>query len=93
MSARRFIPAGRLAEYVPAHPDRTSLRVGRSWDSDVEVREWPSRGAMLTACRMSDTGKLGAPAPMRDYLASRYPAALAFNAKAAFDAKCAEGAK
>lgn len=82
MSARRLlIPPGRLAEYVPAHPERTSLRAGRSWDSDTEVREWPSRGAMLQACRMSDTGRLGAPAPMRDYLASRYPAALAYNAE------------
>lgn len=78
MSARKvYVPIGRLAEHVPAHPERTSLRNGRAWDSDVEVREWPSREAMLTACRMSDTGKLGA-IPMRDYLTTRYPAALSY---------------
>ena len=79
MTARTvYVPAGRMAEHVPEHPERTSVQSGKgALDFDVRVRTWPSRGAMLAACRMSDTGKLGA-TPLRDYLASRYPAALAY---------------
>ena len=61
MSGRkRYIPAGRLRDYNPPNPDRTSLRQGRSWDSSHEVQEWTSRGAMLTACSMTDTGESNA---------------------------------
>ncbi len=60
MTARTvYIPLGRLVEYVPEHPERTTIRAGRSWDSDYEVRVWPSEGAMLTACRMTNKGVLG----------------------------------
>lgn len=71
-----YVPLGRCAEYVPPAPERTAYRAGKSWDSPYEFRAWPSRGAMLEACRMSDTGKIGAQ-PWRDYTTSRYPAALA----------------
>jgi hypothetical protein len=36
-------------EYIPAHPDRTAYR---SPSDDVEYREFPSRGAMLTTISM-----------------------------------------
>jgi len=58
MPNRQSIPMGRIAEFRPEHPERTSIRPGKSWDSDYEIRVWPSRGAMLTACRMTH-GPLG----------------------------------
>ena len=71
MSARYSIPFGRVAEHVPEHPERTAFSMGRSWDSDVSFRVWPSRGAMLTSIHMQ-----GKRAPRqddwRDWQASRW---------------------
>lgn len=55
-----FVPEGRLAEHRPANPERVAYRHGPGVFSDVELRAWPSAGAMRQAVRMSDTGKLGA---------------------------------
>ena len=56
---RYYVPEGRMADYAHPAPDRTATRHGKSWDSDRECAVWPSRGAMLQACKMSDTGVLG----------------------------------
>lgn len=47
------VPVGRLADVTVEHPERTSTR-SAGWD--VELREWPSAGAMLTAYRMARNG-------------------------------------
>ena len=55
------VPLGRLPDHKPKHPERTSLRAGISWDSDYDVTTWPSRGAMLEACRMSEQSYTSSP--------------------------------
>jgi hypothetical protein len=51
------VSLGRLADVPVPNPDRTTLRdCTLGTFSDVEVREWPSRGAMLTAYRMARAG-------------------------------------
>ena len=59
------VPIGRLAEHIAkmdeAKRDRSAYRmVSRSVFAEVIVKAWPSRGAMLEACKMSDTGALDA---------------------------------
>lgn len=48
------VPVGRLSDVTIEHPDRTTTRNAGDWD--VAIREWPSRGAMLTAYRMARSG-------------------------------------
>lgn len=71
MTGRVFIPLGRMAEHVPTHPERTAYRAGRSFDSDYEVRTFPSRGAMLTCIHMQHRGADFANA-YRPWQGSRY---------------------
>lgn len=52
------VPEGRMADPGTHHaPERTATRAGRGVFSDRECRVWPSRGAMLAACRMSERGE------------------------------------
>lgn len=62
---RYYVPLGRMADYPHPAPDRTATRGGRAWDSNIECAVWTSRGAMLQACRMSDTGILGQSRPYK----------------------------
>ena len=59
------IPIGRLAEHIAtmneAMRDRSAYRMAsRNVFSGAIVKAWPSRGTMLEACKMSDTGALDA---------------------------------
>jgi hypothetical protein len=72
---------GRAGEYVPDHPERTSYRgstgsINSSTWGDVYFKTWPSRAAMLKAIEMQSKREPRA-GDLRDYMASRYPAALA----------------
>ena len=55
-----FVPLGRRADYQHPAPERTAYRPGRGVFDDDLYQVWPSRGAMLQACKMSNTGVLGA---------------------------------
>jgi hypothetical protein len=55
--SRYTVPVGRMADHTPAHPERTSLRDGRAWDSDIEVQVRANRPAMLCAVRMAEQGE------------------------------------
>ena len=50
--SRYFLPLGRAAAYPHPAPERTASRAGRSVFADSEFRSWPSRRAMIEACRM-----------------------------------------
>ena len=52
------VPMGRLQEmtYHPK-PDCTAYQMGKDFDAICKI--WTSRGAMLQAVKMSDTGILG----------------------------------
>jgi hypothetical protein len=54
--ARYYVPPGRMRDHTPAHPERTSLRDGRTWDADTEYQVWTNRPAMLRAVRMAESG-------------------------------------
>ena len=59
------IPIGRLAEHIAkmdeAKRETSAYRMAsRNVFAKVIVKAWPSRGAMLEACKMSDTGALDA---------------------------------
>ena len=63
------IPIGRLAEHIAkmgeAKRETSAYRmayrmVSRSVFAEAIVKAWASRGAMLEACKMSDTGALDA---------------------------------
>jgi hypothetical protein len=56
---RYAVPLGRLHDWTHPSPDRTAYTTGGSLDFDAHCQVWPSRGAMLTACRLSQTGVLG----------------------------------
>ena len=73
MSKRIILPFGRLPEHRPAHPERTAYRKipGLGMFADYEVKEWPSRGAMLQTIKMQTSGADFASA----YRAWNYPAA------------------
>lgn len=60
MAQAKRIPMGRLPEHRPEHPECTAYRSGCGIFEDSYVRTWTSRAAMLKACEMSDTGKMGA---------------------------------
>ena len=59
------VPIGRLAEHIAkmdgAKRETSAYRMAsRHLFAEVIVKAWPSRGAMLEACKMSDTGALDA---------------------------------
>ena len=60
MAHRIVLPLGRLPEHKPAHPERTGYRkipfLGPF--ADYEIKEWPSRAALLETIRMQT--RLGA---------------------------------
>lgn len=66
------VPVGRLADVTVEHPERTSTR-SAGWD--VELREWPSAGAMLTAYRMGQSPAPAAPLS-EEWTMTTYRAAL-----------------
>lgn len=43
----------------PMDPLRTAVRAHTETFGGMQFRQWPSRRAMLTACKMSNTGVLG----------------------------------
>ena len=50
----------RLHDWTHPHPERTAYKeFGLGIDADFLCQVWTSRGAMLQACKMSDTGELG----------------------------------
>mgnify|MGYP001563286157 CR=1 FL=1 len=51
-------PFARLQEWNHPYPTRTAYRATTGWDYVCQV--WSSRGAMLQAVKMSQTGMLGA---------------------------------
>lgn len=52
MARSIYMPFGRISEHKPKHPERTGFRAGPAWDSDYEIREWPSEGALRTTLSM-----------------------------------------
>jgi hypothetical protein len=56
---RYHVPLGRRADYPHPAPERTAYKSGKGIFDDDTYQVWPSRGAMLQACKMSDRGILG----------------------------------
>jgi hypothetical protein len=54
------VPVARLNDWCHPAPERTAYRHGQGIDFDVTCQLWSNRAAMLQACKMSDTGALGA---------------------------------
>lgn len=52
-----FVPLGRIADYPHPAPERTAYRPLPGMFSDYEFKVWASRGAMLEAVRMSESGE------------------------------------
>ena len=59
MRNKYFVPFGRLQDFNHPAPERTAFKSGQCWDSEFICQIWPSREAMLQACKMSNTGELG----------------------------------
>ena len=57
---RYAVPAARLHDWKHPAPERTAYRAGSGMDFDMHCQVWSNRAAMLQACKMSDTGVLGA---------------------------------
>ena len=53
---RYTVPVGRMGDYPHPHPERTAWRSGVGIFADNFCQVWPSRGAMLQACKMSERG-------------------------------------
>ncbi len=57
---RYCVPWVRLRDWPHPHPDRTAYKpAGGHLNFDYLCAVWTSRGAMLQACKMSDTGEFG----------------------------------
>jgi hypothetical protein len=72
MAKQYQVPAARLNDWSHPHPDRTAYcSRGTGMDFDYTCKVWPSKGAMLQACKMSDTGAHWARPwkPLEKYLA------------------------
>lgn len=52
---RYYVPLGRMGDYEHPAPERTAYRRGEGMFADMCCQVWPSRGAMLQACKMGDT--------------------------------------
>jgi hypothetical protein len=74
MAKTQRVPIGRYLEHVdPAKADRMSWRdVGPFHDQWRELKVWPSRGAMLAACRMMDKGMNSSPLRWHPVVGEQY---------------------
>ena len=53
---RYSLPLGRMAEHMPDHPERTSLRDLPGVFGEIEYRVWTNRSAMLQGIGMAEQG-------------------------------------
>jgi hypothetical protein len=53
-----YLLIGQAIGYAHPHPERTAIRNGPGVFDPDEYRVWPSRAAMLQACKMSEHGSI-----------------------------------
>lgn len=81
MAKTYTLSAATACEHVPVHPERTAYRNGVGLlNFDLTFKEWPSRGAMLTAIQMQGRRAPSA-TDWRDWYTSRYNRAAIAQAK------------